>query len=49
MQSSVSCDVILDPKGMKFLQVGMLGLFLFEQNPVFFVKKSKFLRNYLWL
>ena len=25
MQSSIRCDIILDPKEMEFLQVGMLG------------------------
>ena len=40
MQSSASCDVILDCKGIKFLQLGKLGVgFRLGKQWLSFVKK----------
>ena len=43
MQSSVSCDIILDPKRIKFFEVGISGPGFYLSKKVFsFVKKCKF-------
>ena len=43
MQSSVSCDVIVNPKVVKFLHVSKLGSWLlFEKKSFSSVKKGNF-------
>ena len=48
MQSNVSCDAILDPRGMKFLQIGKLGAgFCLSQKRFSSVKICKFKKIFL--
>ena len=46
MQLSVSCDVILDPKGVKFLKLENRWLAFVKEQTVFLCQEMKIKKNY---